>query len=333
MEREAVLDIRDLAIEYTIPRGTVHAVSSINLEVRAGEILGLAGESGCGKSTVAYSIMGLLRGTGRVSGGTIDFRGTQVVDLKGEQLRAFRWDRVSMVLQSAMNNLNPVITVREQLCDAMEAHSTISKKESLQRARELLRMVQIEEERLSAFPHQLSGGMRQRVVIAMALALRPDLVIMDEPTTGLDVVVQYAIMREIARLSRELGFAILIISHDLPLLLEICDRLAIMYAGKIVELGDSRTLLTHPAHPYTQGLLNAFPPLVGPPARLEGIPGTIPDLVEVAPGCLFRERCKSRMAVCDTRHPATTAVGANHTVACYLVESPANASTGGSHGR
>ncbi len=333
MEGKILLDIRGLSIEYSIPRGSVHAVSSIDLEIHEGEILGLAGESGCGKSTVAYSLMGLLRGTGTITDGEIDFKGTNIAELKGESLRRFRWDKVSMVLQSAMNNLNPVITIREQLCDAMTAHSALSKRQAEEKARDLLRMVQIDESRLAAYPHQLSGGMRQRVVIAMALALKPDLVIMDEPTTGLDVVVQYGIMREIARLSREMGFAILIISHDLPLLLEICDRLAIMYAGKIVEVGPRAELLAGAVHPYSQGLLSAFPPLTGPRERLAGIPGSIPDLVDVQPGCLFRERCPKRMAICDTRHPSTSVLGPGHLVACYLADGKGQVAKGAQNGR
>lgn len=318
MESGNVLEITDLAISYTIPRGEVHAVSGISLSIRSGEILGLAGESGCGKSTVAYSIMSLLRGSGTVTGGSIAFGGENVVDLRREALRRFRWNRVSMVPQSAMNNLNPVITIREQLVDAMFDHEKTDRATALDRAAELLRMVHIDASRLDAYPHQLSGGMRQRVVIAMALALKPDLVIMDEPTTGLDVVVQYSLMRQITELSNRMGFAILIISHDLPLLMEVCDRLAIMYAGKIVELGTRDEILTSALHPYTKGLLQSFPPLVGERKRLTGIPGTIPDLVNVAAGCLFKDRCAHRMSICDTSHPPVTALNNDHEVACYL---------------
>jgi peptide/nickel transport system ATP-binding protein len=313
-----VLEIRNLSVEYTIPRGNIRAVSGVDLTIRSGEVIGLAGESGCGKSTVAYSVMSLLRGTGQVTGGSIAFHGSNVVDLRGESLRQFRWNNVSMVPQSAMNNLNPVITIREQLCDAMLAHRSVGKAAAEAHARELLAMVQIEPSRLESFPHQLSGGMRQRVVIAMALALEPELIVMDEPTTGLDVVVQYAIMRSIVSLSESLGFAVLIISHDLPLLLEVCDRLAIMYAGKIVEIGSRTELLAAPVHPYTKGLLSSFPALIGPRVKLAGIPGSVPDLIDVLPGCLFRERCPHRMPVCDSEHPPRFTVGQDHEAACYL---------------
>ena len=315
---EILLSVKNLCVEYKVERGQVHAVTDVSFDIRRGEFFGLAGESGCGKSTIAFAIMRLLKGAATIPKGEVNFNGKNVLLLGKEELRAFRWDKSSMVLQSAMNNLNPVATVGSQLTDAILAHrENVSRQEALSRAKELLALVNIDESRIRAYPHELSGGMRQRVVIAMALALSPDLIIFDEPTTALDVVVQYNIIRRITDLKREMGFSILFITHDLPLMLEMCDRIGIMYAGRLVELSPVQVLRRGGAHPYAQGLLQAFPSLLGPKVKLAGIPGSVPDLITPPEGCLFYERCGRRTEVCALRQPPFERLGPLHFCACF----------------
>ena len=309
MEKEIILSVKDLCVEYQADRGAVHAVSGVSFDIHKGEFFGLAGESGCGKSTIAFSIMRLLKGAASITGGEINFRGKNVLMFGKEELRVFRWEKSSMVLQSAMNNLNPVVTIGSQLMDAILAHEAVSREEATKRAEKLLALVNIDSKRLKAYPHELSGGMRQRVVIAMALALKPDLVIFDEPTTALDVVVQYNIIRRIIQLKNEMGFAILFITHDLPLMLQMCDRIAIMYAGKMVEAAPVEELMKQPAHPYTSGLLQSFPSLLGPKVRLKGIEGSVPDLITPPPGCLFADRCFARKEDCRKKVPEFEKIG------------------------
>jgi peptide/nickel transport system ATP-binding protein len=264
----AVLSIENLSVDY-LAETTVHAVRDVSLTLQRGEVLGLAGESGCGKSTLAYAITRLLKPPAQITGGRVVFSSREGYDidlssLAGNDLRAFRWDKIAMVFQGAMNSLNPVLRISEQLEDVFITHRPeLGKAERRRRCGDLLERVGVDRDRLRAYPHELSGGMRQRVMIAMALALEPQVLIMDEPTTALDVVVQREILREITRLRSELGFAVIFITHDLPLLLEISDRIAVMRAGLIVELDDALTLYTRPKHPYTRRLLSSFPSLTG----------------------------------------------------------------------
>lgn len=306
---EVVLRASDVSVTYDGTRATA-AVRGVDLELRRGEVLGLAGESGCGKSTLAYALTRLLRPPARLTTGRVEFfeKGSSepldVLALDPVALRRFRWARVAMVFQSAMNALNPVVNLGKQFDDIFRTHRPgMSADERLVRAGELLAMVGIDPGRIGSFPHELSGGMRQRVMIAMALALQPDVVVMDEPTTALDVVVQREILDEVDRLRRELGFSVLFITHDLSLLLEISDRLAIMYAGRIVEHAPAAAIAATPTHPYTLGLLQSFPDMLGPRRDLHGIPGSPPDLRLEVPGCSFAPRCSYAFGPCSSDAP------------------------------
>ena len=286
-----LLEVRELVVEYGFGDRAARAVDGVDFAIREGEVLGLAGESGCGKTTIANTVMQILRPPGRITGGSILFEGEDIVGKSTEEIRRYRWRNVSMVLQSAMNALNPVMRIGDQFVDAVQAHEKINKRRALARAGELLELVGIDARRVSSYPHQLSGGMRQRVVIAMALALEPELIILDEPTTALDVVVQREILQQVDALKRDFGFAVLFITHDLSLLLEFADRISIMYAGEIVETASADRLAANPQHPYTQGLMRSFPPLRGPRVPLTGIPGSPPDLRDPPTGCRFHPRC------------------------------------------
>jgi peptide/nickel transport system ATP-binding protein len=321
--RETLMELRGLRIAY----GDVVAVDGVDLTIGAGEILGLAGESGSGKTTIANGVMQILRPPAHIVDGQILFRGVDLTGKSAEELRKFRWRNVSMVFQSAMNALNPVMRVGDQFVDMMRAHEQISKRDALARAAELLDLVGIDQRRVRAYPHELSGGMRQRVIIAMALALEPELMIMDEPTTALDVVVQREILQQVRDLQAEMGFAVLFITHDLSLLFEFAHRVAIMYAGEVVEEGPGTVLRENARHPYTQGLMRSFPPLTGPLERLTGIAGAPPDLASPPAGCRFHPRCPHCVDEVSQLHtlqttvrPVLRTVGPAHRVACHLVE-------------
>jgi peptide/nickel transport system ATP-binding protein len=317
---DVLLDVRNLVVDYITPRGPARAVNDVSFAIRRGEVFGLAGESGCGKSTVAHAVMRLIKSPGQISGGQVLFEGQDILSLSPGQLRQFRWRHASIVFQSAMTALNPVINLGEQISDAIMAHDPMSKRQALERAAELFKLVGIERRRLKSFPHELSGGMRQRAVIAMAMALNPELVIMDEPTTALDVVVQRDILQQIQDLQYQFGFSILFITHDLSLLVEFSTRIAIMYAGKIAELAPADRLFQNPTHPYTVGLMNSFPSISGPRRKLQGIPGTPPDLVSPPPGCPFAPRCPHVMSACLRVYPVLRTVGPGQLAACHLYE-------------
>ena len=322
-----LLELQRLTVEYGAGATPARAVDGVDLAILEGETVGLAGESGCGKSTIANAVMQILRPPARITGGSILFEGENLLDKSAEDLRRFRWRNVSIVLQSAMNALNPVMRVGDQFVDAMRAHERIDRRRALARAGELLELVGIDPRRARAYPHELSGGMRQRVIIAMALALRPELIVMDEPTTALDVVVQREILQQVEALKRDFGFAVLFITHDLSLLLEFADRIAIMYAGEIVESAPAARLGASPQHPYTQALLESFPPLSGPLTRLVGIPGSPPDLRNPPLGCRFHPRCRHCLpengelyARQTNERPRLRGIEPGHEVACHLVE-------------
>jgi peptide/nickel transport system ATP-binding protein len=301
----ALLEVDGLRVDYGVGAAAVHAVTGASLTLHRGEVLGLAGESGSGKSTLAYAMTRLLRAPGVITGGKVRFDGTlDVLTASEGQLRRIRWSEIAVVLQSAMHALNPVMTIGAQLTDVLRVHRPqFSRRERTERAAEVLAMVGITDDRLRAYPHELSGGMRQRAMIAMALTLEPQIVIMDEPTTALDVVTQREILEELEALRDRLGFAVLFITHDLSLLLEIADSISIMYAGRIVEQANARELFRAPRHPYTLGLLGSFPPLHGARVHMTGIPGSPPDLGRPPTGCSFHPRCPYAMDVCAREIP------------------------------
>ncbi len=319
-ENKPLIQIQELNVEYRSARGAVRAVENVSFELFPNEVFGLAGESGCGKTTVANAITRLLKPPAFITGGRIMFRDIDILRMSQEELRAFRWDQLSIVFQSAMNALNPVLTIGNQIIDAMQAHQSISYEQARGHAKQLLRAVGIDVQRVDSYPHQLSGGMRQRAVIAIALALNPELIIMDEPTTALDVVVQKQILQEIKSLRDQFGFSILFITHDLSLLVEISDRIGIMYAGKFVEAGPSQEIFSDPKHPYTDRLMNSFPTVHGPRRELLGIPGAPPDLIEPPAGCRFHPRCELAIeGECDRIIPPLIRIGGARDVACHLV--------------
>jgi peptide/nickel transport system ATP-binding protein len=337
--RGSVLEIRDLSVVYRTPGGDVRAVDKVNLDLGPGEVIGLAGESGSGKSTLAYGACRLLRAPALITGGSVRYAGRRlssepepkadVLRMSPEELRRLRWREIAIVFQSAMNALNPVLSVRDQLLDGIQAHMRIGRDEARDRAASLLDLVGIPRSRLRSYPHELSGGMRQRVMIAMALATEPEVVIMDEPTTALDVVVQRDILAQIVELKARLGFSILFITHDLSLLLELADRIAVMYAGRLLEIGTAEQIHHEPSHPHTKGLLNSFPSLRGPRRDLAGIPGSPPDLRNLPPGCPFFPRCGYARPACRDvdMHLLPVATSPGHTTACPWAK--AQAATGG----
>ena len=316
--RRPLLAVRGLTVAFDTPRGPAYAVDNVWLKIQPGEMLGLVGESGSGKSTLAHAVMRLITPPGHIVGGEIDFDGSAVLELEREALRRFRWEKASIVTQSAMNALNPVTTIRAQMRDTFRAHMRIGRQQADERAVDLLKLVGLPASRLDSYPHELSGGMRQRVVIALALALEPRLVIMDEPTTALDVVLQREIVDEIRRLRGLLGFSVLFITHDLSLLAQICDRIAVMYAGRIVEDASADELVRNPKHPYTRLLLESVPKVSGPRRRLASIHGSPPDLISPPAGCRFHPRCPSAFGDCSVVEPPLLTESNGRRVACLL---------------
>ncbi len=302
-----ILEISDLSVAYRAQAGDVRAVRRVNLTLNPGEVIGLCGESGSGKSTLAYGACRLLRPPALITGGSVRYYGRRITSggppadiltLGPRELHALRWREIAIVFQSAMNALNPVLRVSDQILDAIGAHLRLPRAEAREKAAALLDLVGIPRDRLRGYPHELSGGMRQRVMIAMALAADPEIVIMDEPTTALDVVVQRDILAQIVELKERLGFAVLFITHDLSLLLELADKIAVMYAGQLLETGTAAEIKNATAHPYTRGLLNSVPSLRGPRRELAGIPGSPPDLRHPQPGCPFIPRCDHAADAC-----------------------------------
>jgi peptide/nickel transport system ATP-binding protein len=314
---DALLEVDGLTIDYLTSVADVHAVEDVSFSVQPGEFVGVVGESGCGKSTMLFGVAQLLSPPGEVTSGRVIFRGKDMVRLSSGELRHMRWRDYSVVMQSAMNALNPMKSIAAQFKDALQAHDRLSKDQIRKRSAEVLELVGIDPAHLKSYPHQLSGGMRQRAMIAMALLFTPELVVMDEPTSALDVVAQRSLMMKIRELQRQLGFAVIFVTHDMHVVSRYSDRVLVMYAGQIVEAAATAQIFEHPQHPYTRGLIDAFPSVTGPRKELVGIPGSPPDLSLPLAGCRFRARCPVAMNICaDVEPPLYDVDGAD--VRCLL---------------
>lgn len=317
----SALRVENLSAEYVTSTGVVRAVHDVSFEVGRGEILGLIGESGCGKSTIGLALLNNLESPGRIAEGKVWVGDTELLSLSGPALRKVRWDRIAMVPQSAMHSLNPVYRVGDQIAEALLLHTGCGQKAAQDRARQLLKMVGVEPGRARDYPHQFSGGMRQRVAIAMALSCEPEVLICDEATTGLDVLTEAQVIAVLHDMRRELGLSIVMISHDLHMIGRVCDRIAIMYAGRLAEVAPAEDVLADPRHPYTRGLLSAVPALTTEPQHLEPIPGVVPDLRNLPPGCRFAPRCAYAIEACTAELPELVASspgrdGQHRRVAC-----------------
>ena len=318
-----LLSVKNLSTEFPVKKGIVRAVEDVSFDVDQGEILAIVGESGSGKSVTSLSIMGLLAEPGHVAGGSLEFEGKDLATLSEKQYRELRGNDMAMIFQEPMTSLNPVYRVGNQIVEAIRTHEKVSKAEAKDRAVDLLRKVGIPspEARINDYPHQMSGGMRQRVMIAMALACNPKLLIADEPTTALDVTIQAQILDLLRRLRDDTGMAVLLITHDLGVVSETADRVVVMYCGQVVEEAEVRTLFDHPMHPYTLGLLKSIPRLEDDDSkRLSMIKGMVPNPLEMPPGCHFSDRCDSCMDICRTKVPELVDVD-GHKVRCFLYES------------
>ena len=316
-----LLEVKDLETEFKVKRGTVKAVNGVSFEVDKGEILAVVGESGSGKSVTSLSVMGLIRDPGRVAGGEILFGGENLLKKNTKEMQAIRGDKISMIFQEPMTSLNPVYRVKDQIMETILTHTTMSKKEALARAIEMLDLVGIPapEQRVNDYPHQMSGGMRQRVMIAMALACDPELLIADEPTTALDVTIQAQILDLINRLREKLGMAVLLITHDLGVVAETADKVVVMYCGRVVEQATVEQLFTKPLHPYTQGLLDSIPKMDEDKERLYMIKGIVPDPIHLPKGCSFADRCDKCMEKCKEHMPKLARTEDGRKVRCFLI--------------
>jgi peptide/nickel transport system ATP-binding protein len=314
---EPLLDVNGLTIDYLTDAGDVRAVDQVSFSLEAGEFLAVVGESGCGKSTLLFGVAQLLSPPGEVVSGEVTFRGRDMVRLSRGELRHMRWRDYSVVMQSAMNALNPMKSIGAQFKDTLQAHGSPSNEEIRERSAEVMNLVGIDAAHLGSYPHQLSGGMRQRAMIAMALLYTPQLVIMDEPTSALDVVAQRSLMTKIKALQRSLGFAVIFVTHDMSMVGRYSDRVLVMYAGQVAEAADTGAIFERPLHPYTRGLMNAFPSVTGPRRELVGIPGSPPDLGNPPTGCRFHPRCPEVMPACLS-HPPELYPVAEARVRCLL---------------
>ncbi|HYM39831.1 MAG TPA: ABC transporter ATP-binding protein [Thermoplasmata archaeon] len=314
----SLLEVEDLTVRFTTQKGEVHAVEGASFELEQGEAIGLAGESGCGKTTTALALMRLLPYNGRVVRGSIRWRGRDLARISDAGMRKIRWKEISIVFQGAMNSLNPIQRIGRQIAEPIVLHEDVEQDAARKRVEDLLDLVGISRKRIDDYPHEFSGGMRQRVMIAMALACNPKLVIADEPVTALDVMIQAQILELLERLRKELDLSMILISHDLSVLAETCDKVAIMYGGKMMEVGRTVDVFTDPKHPYAQGLAAAFPDIRGSREMPSSIPGLVPSLINPPAGCVFHPRCRFAFDRCTNAEPALSEVTPGRRTACFL---------------
>ena len=326
----ALLEVKDLKVHFKIQDGWVKAVDGVSFTIDSGQTMGLVGESGCGKTTAAYAITQLLPPNGFIKGGKILFKGRDLLKISmrkdgrlddyNEEIRKIRWTEISMIFQGAMNAFNPVFKVGDQITEAITLHTDVSDEEARKRARELFRFVGIAPDRIDNYPHEFSGGMKQRAMIALALALNPSFIIADEPTTALDVITQDRILAEIRKLQEQLKMAMMIITHDVSVVAEVSDKIGVMYAGLMMELGGSSQVFKNTAHPYTAGLLGSFPSIKGKKRRLTSIPGFPPDLVDPPSGCPFHPRCQYARELCKEKRPQGINIEPGHVSYCHFAK-------------
>lgn len=313
----ALLEVSNLTMHYTTRLGDVMAVDSVNFSLERGRALGLVGESGCGKTSIAMTILKLLPKNARILEGQIRFDGVDLVPLSEDQMRRYRWNHISMVFQAAMNSLNPVYTVGDQILEAIQHHMPMKERVARKRIADLYSLVGLDPDVMDQYPHEYSGGMKQRAVIAMALSCDPSIIIADEPTTALDVIVQDRILKQIDKIREELDMGMIYISHDIAVIAEVSDRIGVMYAGKMVEFADTHTIFKSPVHPYTYALMSTFPSVKGDKRELVELPGEPPNLIEPPLGCRFHPRCPRATAVCQEQDPVFTEVANEHFCACW----------------
>lgn len=315
-----IIEIRNLSIEFPLKNGVLHAVNNVNFDIERGKITALVGESGSGKSTMAMAILRSVSSPGIIKSGSVFFNGQDVMKYNNEQMGKFKWDKVAMVFQAAQNALNPVMTIKEQFMETALAHNKQMKEEEIiKKATELFEFVRLEPNRvLSAYPHELSGGMKQRVMIAFSLLLEPELVILDEPTTALDVITQDYIFDILMQVHKKMGTTMLLLTHDIGVVAKAADKIGVMYAGKVVEVGDVYTIFGHASHPYTKNLMNAAPSLIDDLNEKKPIVGSPPDLLEIPEGCSFAPRCEKVIGVCKKQKPELIEITNEHLAACHL---------------
>jgi peptide/nickel transport system ATP-binding protein len=323
---EPVLSVQNLRVEFTTRRGVLRAIDGISFDIAKGEVLGVVGESGAGKSVTGNAVIGLIDAPGRIAGGEIRLSGRRIDNLPAEEMRKIRGKRIGMIFQDPLTSLNPLYKIGEQIVETIRTHSSLSESAARKRAIELLAEVGIPapDKRIDSYPHEFSGGMRQRVVIALAICADPELIIADEPTTALDVSVQAQIISLIRRLGRDHGTAVMLVTHDMGVIAETCDRVAVMYSGRIAEIGPVQDVIRNPLHPYAKGLMGAIPTLAIEADRLVQIPGSMPRLSAIPPGCAFNPRCASAFDRCRTERPEPLACGEQR-VACHLYDGDAAA--------
>jgi peptide/nickel transport system ATP-binding protein len=316
---DTILEIKDLEMSYQTSKGSISAVDNVSFRIERGETMGLVGESGCGKTSLGMCIMKLLPENARITNGKILFDGEDIVPKTEEEMRTIRWEGVSMIFQAAMNSLNPVYKVGDQIIEAILTHDNMSKEEAREKVGDLYKLVGLSPERMKNYPHEYSGGMRQRAIIAMALACDPKFIIADEPTTALDVIVQDQIIDEIINLQKKLNMTMMYISHDISVIAETCNKIGVMYAGNIIEYTDTLALFDNPLHPYTKALMSSFPSIEGPKKELKPVPGEPPNLLNPPKGCRFYPRCSYAEEICKKENPEFIEIEKDHFLACHKV--------------